>query len=269
MKVLSERKVFGGVQGFYEHDSIACAGPMRFGVFMPTSSVPVPALYFLAGLECNHETFASKAGAQRGAQELKLAVVTCDTSPRAARFPGDDASWDFGQGAGFYVDATRAPWSSAYRMASYVTDDLRAVVEQHFAVRNDARGICGHSMGGHGALTLGLKHRDVYQSVSAIAPICAPSTVPWGQRAFAELFGDDHTLWDAHDTSELLRTRKFTSPVLVDQGDADKFLAGQLRPATLGNAVTLRMHAGYDHSYYFVQSVIGDHLAHHARLLAV
>ncbi len=271
MKVLSERPCFGGTQGFYEHDS--ALGTMRFGVFMPGAArggARVPSLTYLAGLECNEETFAIKAGAQRTAAALGLALVTPDTSPRTRRIPGDDASWDFGLGAGFYVDATEAPWSDAYRMETYVTGELRAVVEVNFAVRTDARGLCGHSVGGHGALTLALRHPELYASASAFAPMCAPSRAPWGVNAFTRFFGDDRARWAEHDAVELLKTRAFTgAKPLVDQGSGDKFLTAQLMPELLGDAVTLRMHEGYDHGYYFVQTFVEDHLRYHARALGL
>ena len=275
MRPRSEQRCFGGVQGLYEHDSRACGGTMRFGVYLPPDvSKPVPALYYLAGLTCTEETFVTKAGAQRIAAELGIAVITCDTSPRQQRFPGDDASWDFGIGAGFYLDATQKPWSMAYRMEQYVVDELPAFIESKFPVSKDSRGIFGHSMGGHGALTLSLRHRERYRSVSALAPICAPSRVPWGQKAFANYLGEDRATWRAHDTVELLREHDFPSPPLVDQGLADKFLERQLKPELLeeaakrsGQPLTLRRHAGYDHSYYFIASFVEDHLRHHAALL--
>ena len=272
----SEQRAFGGAQGFYEHESAECGGPMRFGVYLPPSSdgERVPAVYFLAGLTCTEETFAMKAGAQRVAAELGLAVVTPDTSPRAARFEGDDASWDFGQGAGFYLDAARAPWSSAYRMESWVTRELVSVVESRFPVSSSARGVCGHSMGGHGALTLALRHPGLYASASALAPIVAPSRVPWGQKAFAGYLGDDQARWAEHDACELLKTRRFPGTLLVDQGSADKFLERELQPERLQAAcdaadqpLELRMRDGYDHSYYFVASFIEEHLRHHAAAL--
>jgi S-formylglutathione hydrolase len=265
----SEQRMFGGVQGFYEHASTACAGPMRFAVFMPRSDGPVPVVYFLAGLSCTEETFVIKAGAQRVAAELGLALVTCDTSPRAARFPGDDEHWDFGQGAGFYVDATLAPWSSAYRMRSYVVDELPAVIEANFKVTTE-RSIFGHSMGGHGALSIALAHPDRYKSVSAFAPIVAPSQVPWGQKAFARYLGKRAA--PEYDTVELLRDHRFPGTLLVDQGTADKFLERELRPELLleacaasGQPLEMRMREGYDHSYYFIATFVEDHLRHHAR----
>jgi S-formylglutathione hydrolase len=271
--VRSEQRAFGGVQGFYEHSSDACAGPMKFGVYMPPNARDVPALYFLAGLTCTEETFAIKAGAQRFAAKHGIALITPDTSPRATRLPGDDSDWDFGQGAGFYLDATQAPWSGAYRMDTYVTEELPALIERAFPV-SAARGIFGHSMGGHGALSLALREPTRYRSVSALAPICAPSQVPWGQKAFSRYLGDDRASWAEHDTVELLKTRRHPGTLLVDQGTHDKFLCDQLRPELLeaacaasGQALSLRMHEGYDHSYYFIASFVEEHIAHHAAAL--
>lgn len=273
----SEQRMFDGVQRFYEHASEACAGPMRFGVFLPPQALAgqtVPALYFLAGLTCTEETFAIKAGAQKRAAQLGLALVTCDTSPRSMRIPGDDADWDFGQGAGFYLDATEAPWSAAYRMERYVTEELRRVVEACAPVSSERRGIFGHSMGGHGALTLALRHPELYASVSAFAPIAAPSQVPWGHKAFSSYLGEDRARWSEHDAVELLKTHAHPSTLLVDQGTSDKFLCTQLRPELLhdaaskaGQKLELRMRDGYDHSYYFIATFIDQHLEHHAQLL--
>jgi S-formylglutathione hydrolase len=267
-----ERRCFGGVQGFYEHESAAGAGPMRFGVYLPPAAAAgrVPVVYYLAGLESNEETFATKGGGQRVAAALGLAIVTPDTSPRAARFPGDDESWDFGLGAGFYVDATEPPWSGAYRMHSYVTDELPSVVEAVFPVTGE-RGIFGHSMGGHGALVAALRNPGLYRSVSALAPIVAPGQVPWGQKAFSRYLGPDRARWAEWDAVELLRTRRFDGKLLVDQGTADKFLERELRPellreacAAAGQPLELRLHDGYDHGYYFVSTFVEDHLRHHA-----
>ena len=275
----AKHAVFGGEQHFCTHESTSCGGPMKFSVFVPPQALspggkPRPALYYLAGLTCTEETFVIKAGAQRVAAELGLVLVTCDTSPRKARFPGDDESWDFGQGAGFYLDAKEEPWSWAYRMETYVTRELRELIEASFPVDPTNRGIFGHSMGGHGALTLALRWPALYRSVSAFAPICAPSQVPWGQKAFARYLGDDKTAWADHDAVALLETRAFPSKVLVDQGLADKFLARELRPELLEAAcakanqpLELRRHEGYDHSYYFIQSFMEDHLRHHASIL--
>ena len=269
----SEQRCFGGVQGFYAHESAVCGGEMRFAVFMPNTRERVPVLYYLAGLTCTEETFVIKAGAQRAAAELGVAIVTCDTSPRAMRYPGDDASWDFGLGAGFYVDATEAPWSASYCMAAYVTSELRALVEANFPV-GDARGIFGHSMGGHGALVLALQNPELYRSVSAFAPIVAPSRVPWGEKAFSNYLGSDRTKWRAWDACELVRERKLSSRILIDQGTADKFLERELQPELFeeacrasGQELTLRRHEGYDHSYYFIATFVEDHLRHHAGIL--
>lgn len=277
MKTRAEHRAFDGRQGFYEHDSAACAGPMRFSVYLPPAAVGgarVPALYFLAGLTCTEETFMIKSGAQRVASALGLALVACDTSPRATRLAGDDEAWDFGLGAGFYVDATQAPWSSAYRMHTYVVDELPALVEREFPVAA-TRGIFGHSMGGHGALVLGLRHPDRYRSVSAFAPICAPMQVPWGQKAFSRYLGDDRAAWAEWDATELIaHGRRFFTTTLVDQGTADKFLVEQLKPerlreacAAAGQPLELRMHDGYDHSYWMIATLVEDHLRHHARAL--
>jgi S-formylglutathione hydrolase len=278
LEIRSEQRCFGGVQAFYSHESAACAGPMRFAVFLPPQAVAgarVPALYYLAGLTCTEETFVIKAGAQRLAAELGLALVTLDTSPRTTRFAGDDEHWDFGQGAGFYVDATTAPWSSAYRMRSYLVSELPALVERELPIATDRRGIFGHSMGGHGALSIALAEPGRYASVSAFAPIVAPSQVPWGQKAFARYLGEDRAAWARHDTVELLRAGHTTpGALLVDQGLSDKFLERELRPelleaaaATAGQLLELRRHAGYDHSYYFIATFVDDHLRHHARAL--
>jgi S-formylglutathione hydrolase len=275
VETISEQRCFGGVQGFYRHGSAAAGGPMRFGVFVPDQAARAPALYYLAGLECNEQTFAIKAGAQRGAAQLGLVLVTCDTSPRGARYPGDDASWDFGQSASFYLDAVEQPWRQSYRMETYVTRELPAVVEASFPVLPDARGIFGHSMGGHGALALALRNPGRYRSVSAFAPIVAPSRVPWGRKAFARYLGPDEAAWAGYDACALVRARPLPIPLLVDQGTADKFLDVQLKPelfeaacAEAGQSLQLRRHAGYDHSYYFVASFVDEHLAHHARALA-
>jgi S-formylglutathione hydrolase len=277
MKILGEHRSFGGVQGFYEHESSECRGPMRLSVYRPPQAEkgPVPAVYYLAGLTCTEETFPAKAGAQRVAAELGLALVAPDTSPRAARFPGDDASWDFGIGAGFYVDATAEPWSAAYRMQSYVTRELIAVVEAAFPVVRDRRGIFGHSMGGHGAIVSALRNPGLYRSVSALAPIASPTRCPWGEKAFSGYLGDDRRAYDAYDATRLLEGRTLGTELLVDQGLADKFLERELKPelleeacASAGQPLTLRRHAGYDHGYYFVASFVEDHLRHHGRALS-
>ena len=260
--------------------SVACAGPMRFGIFVPrqaSAAHPAPALYCLAGLTCNEETFLIKAGALRGAAQRGLVLVAPDTSPRQTGIEGAIGDWEFGEGAGFYLDANAAPWSSRFGMASFVTRELTALIEAEFPVDPGRRGLLGHSMGGHGALTLALKHPGHYQSVSAFAPICAPSQVPWGQKALPRYLGDDPLAWAAHDAVALLQSgHVLPGPVLVDQGLADKFLDTQLKPELLeaachaaGQSLTLRRHGGYDHGYWFIQSFIEDHVEHHARALGL
>ncbi|MEO3711239.1 S-formylglutathione hydrolase [Roseateles flavus] len=273
LRLLSEHACFGGVQRFYEHASEATGTPMRFGVYLPPQAAqgPCPAVVYLAGLTCTEETFAIKAGAQREAARLGLILVSPDTSPRGTGIDGADALWDFGHGAGFYLDATQAPWSAHFRMERYITRELHALLCAQLPLRPDAIGLMGHSMGGHGALTLALRHPGLYRSVSALAPIVAPSQVPWGRKAFAGYLGPDESSWAAHDACALIAAGHRLPPLLVDQGLADKFLAEQLQPERLeaacraaGQDLTLRRHAGYDHGYYFVASVIADHLQHHA-----
>ncbi|MDP3348098.1 MAG: S-formylglutathione hydrolase [Hydrogenophaga sp.] len=272
IETLSEHRCFGGVQGFYRHDSAEIGLPMKFGVFVPPQAAhgPVPVLFFLAGLTCNEETFAIKAGAQRVAAELGLAIVTPDTSPRDTGIEGADASWDFGHGAGFYLDSTQEPWAKHFRMESWITQELRDLVLSNFPTLPVRVGICGHSMGGHGALTLALRHPGLYQSVSAIAPICAPSQCPWGEKAFGGYLGPDRAAWAEHDAVELIKSGRKLPPLLVDQGLADKFLPDQLFPHLLERAcadarqsLAVRRHEAYDHGYYFIASVIRDHLNHH------
>ncbi|MGY4831642.1 S-formylglutathione hydrolase [Sphaerotilaceae bacterium SBD11-9] len=274
---LSEHGCFGGVQGFYQHDSEVIGLPMKFGVFVPPQALagPVPVLFYLAGLTCSEETFAIKAGAQRHAAEHGVMLVSPDTSPRGTGIEGADAAWDFGTAAGFYLDATQAPWSRHWRMESYLTQELRALVLANFAARGERVGVFGHSMGGHGALTLALRHPGLYQSVSAFAPIAAPMRCPWGVKAFSGYLGEDRALWAQHDATELVKAGARVPPLLIDQGLGDKFLAEQLHPdlfeaacRTAGQPLTLRRHAGYDHGYYFISTFMGDHIAHHARGLA-
>lgn len=270
------QRCFGGAQGFYAHASTATGTEMRFGVFVPSHApgARLPVLYYLAGLTCTEETFAIKAGAQRYAAERGVVLVTLDTSPRGVSLPGDSASWDFGVGAGFYVDATEAPWREHYRMYSYVVDELPAVIEASFPV-SERRGIFGHSMGGHGALVIALRNPGRYRSVSAFAPIANPIAVPWGEKAFAGYLGPERARWAAYDACALVRTAPFPGEILVDQGEDDQFLTSQLHPDALaaaaaasGQALRLRRHAGYDHSYWFIQTFVGDHVAWHAERLA-
>jgi len=279
-EVVSQSRSFGGTVGFYRHEATSTACPMKFAVFVPpqAQSGSVPVLYYLAGLTCTEETFMIKAGAQRVAAELGIALVAPDTSPRGVKLPGDSDSWDFGVGAGFYVDATVEPWSRHYRMYTYVTHELRALIESRFPVDPGRSGIFGHSMGGHGALTLGLRNPDIYRSVSAFAPIAAPRTCPWGQKAFTGYLGPDEGQWSEHDATDLvIRVRNAAKrpPILIDQGLNDQFLERELHPelfaaacAKVGYPLSLRRQAGYDHSYYFISTFIEDHLRHHAGILA-
>jgi len=276
MRVISEHACFGGTQRFLAHQSRECRTEMRFSVYEPPQARErrVPVLYYLAGLTCTEETFMTKAGAQRLAAELGLMLVAPDTSPRQPRLPGDDASWDFGLGAGFYVDATQQPWAAHYRMYSYVTSELPALVKSSFPALAERQGIFGHSMGGHGALMCALRNPTQYRSLSAFAPISAPMRCPWGRRAFSGYLGTDEAAWREYDASELVAHAPFHGPILIDQGSADKFLAEQLKPEIFaeacrraGQSFELRMHPGYDHGYYFIQTFIADHLAWHASAL--
>ena len=282
LTLLSEHACFGGVQRFYQHDSTVIGLPMRFSVFLPPAAVTaaaqaVPALIFLAGLTCSEETFMINAGAQRRAAELGLALVTPDTSPRGANIAGEADSWDFGLAASFYLDATTEPWSRHYRMESYLTQEFLALLAASLPIDGSRLGLAGHSMGGHGALTLALRHPGRFRSLSALAPICAPTQCPWGHKAFSGYLGDNRDDWQAHDASVLMARSPqapFPAGILIDQGLADKFLPTQLCPEAFelacreaGQALTLRRHAGYDHGYYFIATFINDHLELHARQL--
>nr|WP_319565510.1 S-formylglutathione hydrolase [uncultured Rhodoferax sp.] len=277
LQLQSEHACFGGVQRFYQHASREIGLPMRFSVYLPPQAAlgPVPAVLYLAGLTCTEETFMIKAGAQRVAAELGLALIAPDTSPRGAGVAGEADAWDFGVGAGFYLDATQAPWAKNWRMESYLMQELLPLLGQHLPLDLQRLGITGHSMGGHGALTLALRHPGRFQSLSAFAPICAPSLCPWGQKAFGHYLGTDMADWAAYDASALmssLSAAPFPGGILIDQGLADKFLAEQLHPelfeaacAKVGQPLTLRRHAGYDHGYYFISTFMAEHLAHHAQ----
>jgi S-formylglutathione hydrolase len=276
IETISEQLSFGGVQGFYRHASNACAGPMRVAVYRPPQarSGPVPVLYYLAGLTCSEETFVIKAGAQRLASELGLMLVAPDTSPRNTGIPDEAADWEFGTAAGFYLDARQAPWSRFFNMYTYVSSELPELIAEHFPADKARQSIFGHSMGGHGALTIALKHPDRYRSVSAFAPIVAPAQVPWGRKAFSRYLGEDCAAWNNYDASELVKHKRFAGTILIDQGDADKFLIDQLRPQLfeaacreVGQPLKLRTQAGYDHSYYFISTFVEDHLRHHAAAL--
>ncbi|MCB1960585.1 MAG: S-formylglutathione hydrolase [Rhodocyclaceae bacterium] len=273
---IASNKSFGGWHTRYRHHSNSLGCEMVFAIYIPpqAAAAPVPVLYWLSGLTCTDENFMHKAGAQRLAAELGIAIVAPDTSPRGPEVPGDpDGGWDFGHGAGFYLNATQAPWATHYRMYDYVTQELPALVEAHFPV-TAARAISGHSMGGHGALVCALRNPGRYASVSAFSPICAPSDCPWGHKAFSRYLGEDREAWREWDASVLIGAAGETLPMLIDQGDEDAFLDEQLHPERLraaaeaaGYPMTLRMQAGYDHSYFFIASFIDDHLRHHARAL--
>lgn len=275
METLSEHACFGGMQRFHSHESTAIGLPMRFAVYTP----PAPsgaALVCLAGLTCTEETFAIKAGAQRVAAALGLTLLMPDTSPRATGIAGEDAEWDFGIGAGFYLDATQQPWARHFRMESWLMREWLPMLVDRLGLDPARIGITGHSMGGHGALTLALRHPGAFRSLSAFAPIAAPSRCPWGHKAFGRYLGEDRVAWAAHDASALMGQARcpFPDGILVDQGLADKFLAEQLMPealeaacASAGQPLTLRRHAGYDHGYWFIQSFVEQHLRWHAERL--
>ena len=275
MERVESHASFGGRQEVWKHASTALGCEMKFGVYLPPAALRgehCPVLYWLSGLTCTEQNFITKAGAQEHAARHGLIVVAPDTSPRGEAV-ANDPGYDLGQGAGFYVNATQEPWAAHYRMQDYVADELPALVEQHF-LATAARGIFGHSMGGHGALITALRHPGRYQSVSAFSPIVAPSQVPWGQKALTAYLGADRAGWAAWDAVALVKSASERLPLLIDQGDADEFLAGQLQPellqaacAAAGHPLTLRLQPGYDHSYYFIASFLGEHFAHHAQAL--
>ena len=274
MERIEQHASFGGRQEVWRHASRSTGCDMRLGVYLPPAALRgerCPVLYWLSGLTCTEQNFITKAGAQQHAAAHGLIVVAPDTSPRGEGV-ADDPAYDLGQGAGFYVNATQQPWAPHFRMEDYVAQELPALIEQHFPA-TDARGLFGHSMGGHGALTLALRHPGRWRSVSAFSPIVAPSQVPWGQKALAAYLGEDPAAWRAHDAVALIADARERLPLLVDQGEADEFLP-QLRPELLraacdaaGHPLTLRLHPGYDHSYYFIASFMAEHVAHHARAL--
>lgn len=281
VEILATHRVHGGELRYCRHASAATGTPMRFTVFLPPGEGPHPYVVWLSGLTCTEDNFTVKAGAYARAAELGLAVVAPDTSPRSPDLLGnqvvDDAAYDLGQGAGFYVDATQAPWAANFRMYSYVTRDLLETVQTEFPLDAARRGIFGHSMGGHGALTIALKNPDLFRSVSAFAPIVSPLSCPWGDKALSAYLGPDRAAWRAYDATALIEDGvglgRFDD-ILIDQGEADSFLEGQLKPhlftaacAAAGQKVSLRMQPGYDHSYFFISTFIGDHLAFHAERL--
>ena len=274
MERIEQHASFGGRQEVWRHASRSTGCDMRLGVYLPPAALRgerCPVLYWLSGLTCTEQNFITKAGAQQHAAAHGLIVVAPDTSPRGAGV-ADDPAYDLGQGAGFYLNATQPPWAPHFRMEDYVAQELPALIEQHFPA-TDARGLFGHSMGGHGALTLALRHPGRWRSVSAFSPIVAPSQVPWGRKALAAYLGEDPAAWRAHDAVALIAGARERLPLLIDQGEADEFLP-QLRPELLraacdaaGHPLTLRLHPGYDHSYYFIASFMAEHVAHHARAL--
>lgn len=279
MEQKSVHRCFGGVLGYYEHASEVTQCTMRFSVFVPSQALDEkqPAVFFLSGLTCTEDNFTVKAGAYKAAAKLGLVVIAPDTSPRGEDV-ADAEGYDLGKGAGFYVDATQEPWSKHYRMDSYITQELYQLIIKRFPVDDERIGIMGHSMGGHGALTLWQRNRDLFKSVSAFAPICAPTQCPWGHKAFGAYLGSDKTRWAEYDATELMKQQGDASgnpPILIDQGTADQFLADQLHPLIFSEAcksvnqpLNLRMQEGYDHSYFFIQSFIADHLQHHIEILS-
>lgn len=278
LEVLAQHRCCEGWQRIYRHESAVIGLPMRFSVYAPPQAAagPVPALFYLAGLECNEETFMIKAGAQRWAARHGLMLIAPDTSPRGAGVPGEDQDWDLGTGAGFYLDATQSPWRERYRMESYIVQELYGLATAQLGAVAGRIGICGHSMGGHGALVLALRHPGRFRSVSAFAPIAAPTRAPWGQKAFSAYLGSDRDAWDAYDASALMAARQAPYPhgILVDQGLADRFLGPQLLPdvfeaacARAGQPLQLRRHADYDHGYYFISTFMEDHIRFHAERL--
>lgn len=276
---LNQHISFGGTQYFYEHLSDEIGLPMRFAIYLPPQAkagIRVSTLFFLAGLTCTHETFAIKAGAQRVAAELGMILVMPDTSPRNTGIANETAEWDFGAGAGFYVNAAVEPWAKHYRMDHYIANELYQLVIDHFPVKEGAMGISGHSMGGHGALSLALKYPEKFRSVSAFAPLVSPIKSPWGQKTFKGYLGDSLDLWRQYDACELMAKshKPFPAGILIDQGLNDVYLTEQLLPELFEEAckkaeqpLLLRRHEGYDHGYYFVSSFIEDHLRFHSQLL--
>jgi S-formylglutathione hydrolase len=271
LAAVESHRCFGGTQSVYMHNSETTRSPMKVGVFQPEGEGPFPVLYFLSGLTCTEQNFITKSHVQRYAAEVGMMVVAPDTSPREVDIPGADESYDFGTGASFYVDATEQPWAAHYRMYSYVTHELPKWVSSQLPADPHRQGISGHSMGGHGALVIGIKHPDIFRSVSAFSPICAPSQCPWGQKAFRGYLGDDALAWAQYDSVELVKARGYQRELLVDFGSDDPFVVQQLKPELLQGAcrqrnvrLTLRWQSGYDHSYYFIASFIKDHIRFHA-----
>jgi len=276
LQLLSKTRSFGGELMRFRHSSSSCSCDMTFGVYLPpqASKGSVPALYWLSGLTCTDENFIQKAGAQQYAAENGIALIMPDTSPRGEHVPDDIDSWDFGSGAGFYVNATQQPWSKNYRMYDYIVEELPVLITDNFPIDENRQSIFGHSMGGHGAITIALKNPEKYRSVSAFSPICSPKQCPWGEKALSRYIGEDRTNWDQYDSCALIQSSASKIPIMVDQGDADDFLTEQLKPQLLeqaceqqGHPLTLRMQSGYDHSYYFIATFMKDHIEYHAKYL--
>ncbi|OKH46500.1 S-formylglutathione hydrolase [Calothrix sp. HK-06] len=277
LNLKSEYKSFGGKLGFYSHTSTSCNSEMRFAIYQPPQiQKPLAVLYFLSGLTCTEENFMVKANAQKYAAEYGLILVAPDTSPKNTGIPGEDDDWDFGIGAGFYVDATQAPWSTSYNMYSYIVEELPNIIAANFSIDANKQGIFGHSMGGHGALVCAIRNPNKFKSVSAFAPIVAPMQCTWGTKAFTGYLGEDRESWSLYDASELVKKHKYHGNILIDQGTGDKFIQEQLKPELFEQAcqevnqsLALRYQQGYDHSYYFISSFIEDHIKHHVKELGV
>jgi len=276
MEIFASNKSFGGWNKMFSHFSESCGGIMKCSIYLPPKAdlEKVPVLYWLSGLTCTHENFITKAGAQQTASELGLILVAPDTSPRGAGVDGEDDHYDLGTGAGFYINATSEKWAQNYRMEDYIIHELPKVIKENFPVLSERQAIFGHSMGGHGALTLALKHPSLFRSVSAFAPICAPSQCPWGQKAFTEYLGDDQMEWLKHDANQMMKNTNMKTPMLIEQGSADEFLERELNfelfRETCSNRnypATFHIREGYDHSYYFIATFIGDHLRFHSEQL--
>jgi S-formylglutathione hydrolase len=271
-----KHKHFGGENQYYSHYSELCQSQMKFAVYLPpqASAKKLPVLYWLSGLTCTEEIFMTEAQAQAHANRHELILVVPDTSPRNTGIEGENESYDLGSGAGFYIDAVNPKWSKHYQMYTYITQELRHLVEGTFPILKDRRGILGHSMGGHGALVLGLRNPDLYQSISAFAPICAPSQCPWGQKAFTEYLGNEKKNWAQYDANELIKNVKTRTPILIDQGTEDEFLNTELFTEEFEKTLklthypaTLRRQSGYDHSYFFISTFIEEHFAFHSEIL--
>lgn len=278
IELVSENRCFGGVQKTFSHPSDVTGTPMRFSLFLPPAaeSGSVPVLYFLSGLTCTDENVTVKGGAQQFAAQHGLAFVAPDTSPRGLDLPNEHDDWDFGSGAGFYVNSTQSPWNAHYRMYDYITEELPALLRKTQPIDVERASITGHSMGGHGALVIGLRNPERYASISAFAPIVSPTQCPWGHKAFSNYLGPDRSTWEEYDASLLVSEKAHPAEILIDQGEADGFLEEQLKPqlfeaasAKSGQALKLRMQAGYDHSYFFIASFMGDHIAHAAKALGL